>query len=208
MGEHGMLLFGGHDGLFLSHLPMFHRPHDTQVVLQVHLANRRHEEELRRELAARPQMWTVVPERFELDRLAPEASQPLRSFHADVVQGHFERGGKTVHANDEFIVDRVVFDHRLAPTGGPGAKLVYCVVDAGPAAREHFLVHWIATRPDADHVVRVLTQAPAALPPQVELARGQALAATPAALQRALRRAGAASPRVDRTIYLETGDLE
>jgi hypothetical protein len=46
------------------------------------------------------------------------------------------------------------------------------------------------------------------LPVQVELARGPALAATPAALQRALREAGAASARVDRTIYLETGDLE
>lgn len=208
MGEHGMLLFGGRDGLFLSHLPMFHRPHDTQVVLQVHLANRRHEAQLQRELAAHPQLWTVVPERFELDRLAPGARQPLRSFHADVVRGHFERGGKTIHANDEFIVDRVVFDHRLAPTGGPGATLVYRVVDAGPAAREHFLVHWIATRPDADHVVRVLTPAPAALPPQIELARGPALAATPEALQHALGQAGASSARVDRAIYLETGDLE
>jgi len=208
MGEHGMLLFGGRDGLFLSHLPMFHRPHDTQVVLQVHLADRRHEDELRRELAARPRLWTVVPERFELDRLAPQASQPLHSFHADVVQGHFERGGRTIHTNDEFIVDRVVFDHRLAPTGGPGATLAYRVVDAGPAAREHFLVHWIATRPDADHVVRVLTPAPAALPAQVELARGQALAAKPMALQQALRQAGSKTARVDRTIYLETGDLE
>ena len=208
MGEHGMLLFGGRDGLFLSHLPMFHRPHDTQVVLQVHLADRRHEEALRRELAARPQVWTVVPERFELDRLAPEAGQPLRAFRADVVQGHFERGGKTIYRGDDVIVDRVVFDHRLAPTGGPGATLAYRVVDSGPAAREHFLVHWIATRPDADHVVRVITPANAALPPQVELARGQALAARPMALQRALREAGGKTARVDRTIYLETGDLE
>ena len=208
MGEHGMLLFGGRDGLFLSHLPMFHRPHDTQVVLQVHLADRRHEEALRRELAARPQVWTVVPERFELDRLAPEASHPLRAFRADVVQGHFERGGKTIYRSDDVIVDRVAFDHRLAPTGGPGATLAYRIVDAGPTAREHFLVHWIATRPDADHVVRVLTPAHAALPRQVELARGTTLAATPEALQGALRHAGGATARVDRTIYLETGDLE
>ena len=208
MGEHGMLLFGGRDGLFLSHLPMFHRPHDTQVVLQVHLADPGHDAALRRELAARPQVWTVVPERFELDRLAPDAGRPLRSFRADIVQGHFERGGRTIHSGDGVVVDRVVLDHRLAPTGGPGATLAYRVVDAGPAAREHFLVHWIATRPDADHVLRVLTPARAALPPQVELARGDSLAATPLALQRALRQAGSRSARVDRTIYLETGDLE
>jgi hypothetical protein len=208
MGEHGMLLFGGHDGLFLSHLPMFHRPHDVQVVLKVHLADHRHERALRRQLAASLQVWTVVPERFELDRLAPQASQPLRSFHADVVQGHFERGGKAIYKGDEVIVDRVVFDHRLVPAGVPGPTLTYRVVDAGPGAREHFLVHWISTRPDADNVVRVITPAHARLPQQVELARGQTLAATPAALQEALRQQGSASARVDRSIYLETGDLQ
>jgi len=208
MGEHGMLLFGGRDGLFLSHLPMFHRPHDTQVVLQVHLADRRHDEALRQELAARPQVWTVAPEPFELDRLAPQALQPLRSFRADVVRGHFERGGKTIHKGDDVIVDRVVFHHRLLPASDPGATLVYRLVDAGAGAREHFLVHWIATRPDADHVLRVMTPGPAVLPRQVELARGHSLAASPAALQRALRQAGAASASVGPALYLETGDLE
>ena len=208
MGEHGMLLFGGRDGLFLSHLPMFHRPHDTQVVLQVHLADARRDAALRRELAARPVLWTIVPERFELDRLAPDAGDPIRAFHADIVRGHFERGGVTRSNGDLFLVDRVVFDHRLRPATGAGTPLQYRVVDAGPAAREHFLVHWIAARPDADHVVRVITAANASLPPQLDLPRGPSLTATPSALQRALRRADVASARVDRTIYLETGDLE
>ena len=208
MGEHGMLLFGGSDGLFLSHLPMFHRPHDTQVVLQVHVANRAHEEELRRQLAAHPDMWTIVPEHFELDRLAPLARHPIRRFHADVVTGHFERGGKTVWQGDEFIVDRVIFDHRLAPTRAPGATLQYRVVDAGPGVQEHFLVHWIATRPDADHVLRVMTPPDTRLPRQVELPRGASLSAEPQALEAALHKAGAERAHVDASIYLETGDLE
>ena len=208
MGEHGMLLFGGGDGLFLSHLPMFHRPHDTQVVLQVHMANREHDEELRRQLAAHPEVWTIVPEHFELDRLAPKAKHPLRKFHADVVSGHFERGGRTVYQGDEFIVDRVVFDHRLAPTSGPGATLTYRIVDAGAGVQEHFLVHWIATRPDADHVVRVMTPPDTRLPRQVELARGDTLSADPKALEAALHKTGAEWAHVDQSIYLETGDLE
>ncbi len=208
MGEHGMVLFGGRDGLFLSHMPMFHRPHDTQAVLQVHLADAARDAALRRELAARPALWTIVPERFELDRLAPEAAAPIRSFHADVVRGHFERGGKTQSQGDLFIVDRVVFDHRLAPAPVPGATLQYRVVDAGGAAREHFLVHWIATRPDADHILRVLTAPRSTLPAQLELPHGSALSAEPLALQQALRAAGVASARVDPAIYLETGDLE
>ena len=208
MGEHGMLLFGGGDGLFLSHLPMFHRPHDTQVVLQVHLANRQHEDELRRELAARPAVWTIVPEHFELDRLAAKAKHPIRRFNADIVSGHFERGGKTVYTGDEVIVDRVVLDHRLAPTSGPGTTLKYRVVDAGPGVQEHFLVHWIATRPDADHVLRVMTPANTRLPKQVELARGDSLSAEPQALEAALHKTGAERAHVDQSIYLETGDLE
>ena len=208
MGEHGMLLFGGGDGLFLSHLPMFHRPHDTQVVLQVHLVNREHEEELRRQLAAHPDVWTIVPEHFELDRLAPKAKQPIRKFHADVVSGHFERGGKTVYAGEEVVVDRVVLHHRLAPTTGPGATLTYRIVDAAPGVQEHFLVHWIATRPDADHVVRVMTPPDTRLPKQVELARGDALSADPKALEAALHKAGAEWAHVDQSVYLETGDLE
>lgn len=208
MGEHGMLLFGGGDGLFLSHLPMFHRPHDTQVVLKVHLANREHEEELRRELAAHPAVWTIVPEHFELDRLAPKAKHPIRRFHADIVNGHFERGGQTAYTGDEILVDRVVFDHRLVPTGKPGATLKYLVVDAAPGVQEHFLVHWIATRPDADHVVRVMTPPDTRLPRQVELPRGDSLSAEPKALEAALHKRGAEWAHVDQSIYLETGDLE
>lgn len=34
-GTHGMALFGGKDALYTSHLPMFHAPHDYQLVLQV-----------------------------------------------------------------------------------------------------------------------------------------------------------------------------
>jgi hypothetical protein len=208
MGEHGMVLFGGHDGLFLSHMPMWHRPHDTQVVLQVHLADARRDAALRRELAARPVLWTIVPERFELDRLAPDAADPIRAFHADVVRGHFERGGKTQSTGDEFVIERVLFDHRLAPSPASAPALHYRVVDAGGATREHFLVHWIAARPDADHILRAVTPTPTTLPAQVTLPRGAALSATPRALQLALRQAGAPAARVDRAIYLETGDLE
>ncbi len=209
MGVHGMVLFGGRDGLFLSHMPMFHRPHDTQVVLQVHLADPRRDAALRRELAARPRLWTIVPERFELDRLEPGAADPIHGFRADVVLGHFERGGRVRSQGDAFVIDRVVFDHRLTPAPAAGAPLRYRLVDAGPGAREHFLLHWLDTRPDADHVVRVTTLSPATLPAQIAVPRvGSALSATPAQLQRGLRDAGAASARVVSEPYLETSDLE
>ena len=208
MGTHGMALFGGADGLFVSHLPMFHRPHDTQVVLQVHLADARRDAALRRELARHPALWTIVPERFELDRLAPDASDPIRSFRADVVRGHFERGGKTESRDATIMIDRVVFDHRIGGAPAPDATRSYRIVDAGAGAHEHFLVRWIAARPGADHIVPFSAAAGTALPVQVDTPAGASLTASRDALQQALREAGVASARVGKTIYLETGDLE
>ena len=208
MGLHGMILFGGADGLFLSHMPMVHRPHDTQVVLQVHVADPRRDAALRRELAARPGLWTIVPERFEIDRLAPGAPDALHAFRADVVRGHFERGGVVAASGDEFVIDRVVFDHRLDAQPPAGTTLQYRIVDAGAGAREHFLVRWIAARPGADHILRFAYRSDARLPASIEARADAGLVASPDSLQQALRRAGVSSARPAQAIYLETGDLE
>lgn len=79
-GEHGMALFGGKDGLYASHLPMFHAPHDYQVVLQLHVADARLDAALKRRLDGKTALWTVAPEKFDLDRLSPGATVPLRQF--------------------------------------------------------------------------------------------------------------------------------
>jgi hypothetical protein len=92
-GEHGMALFGGKEGLYASHLPMFHAPHDYQVILQVHVADAATDAALRQRLDGETTLWTVAPEKFELSRLAPSAAVPLRQFKADLVQGHFEQRG-------------------------------------------------------------------------------------------------------------------
>lgn len=93
-GLHGMLLFTDGVQLFASHLPMFHATHDVQVVLKVSLAD----EVMQRRLVdmlwqAPSRYWTLEPELFDLNRLAPAAQQPLRQFQATLYQGHFERGG-------------------------------------------------------------------------------------------------------------------
>ncbi len=40
MGVHGMVVFGGRDGLYASHLPLFRAPHDRQIVLGLVLDDR------------------------------------------------------------------------------------------------------------------------------------------------------------------------
>lgn len=123
-GLHGMVLFGGKNGLFASHLPMFHAPHDGHVVIALQIASPAIDAAMRTRLTKTPALWTLVPEEFELARLAPHAASPLSEFKADIVEGHFERGGKTIHgvarptnsslktlmSTDESIIGTVYYD--------------------------------------------------------------------------------------------------
>src|SRR6202008_43757 len=98
-GEHGMAVFGGKEGLYASHLPMFHAPPDYQLVLQFHLADPALNARLKGLLDGNSRLWTLAPEKFEIDRLAPGARHPLHAFKGDLVLGHFEQGGKTRYAH-------------------------------------------------------------------------------------------------------------
>jgi len=149
-GTHGMALFGGREGLYASHLPMFHPPHDFQVLLRVRLADAKLDAELRRRLDGRTALWTIDPEKFELDRLAPGAAAPLRAFRATLVQGHFEQGGKPQYKDVGVVVDEVLLFRRLAPQTLENASARYLQVGAG---RQRFLVKTIDSRPDFDHIV-------------------------------------------------------
>jgi hypothetical protein len=186
-GVHGMVLFGGRDGLYASHLPMFHAPHDVQAVLRVRFADPALDRTLRARLDGRTALWTLDPERFALGRLAPASSQPLQGFSADVVEGHFERGGATRFRHAALVVEQVLLYRPLSPAPATRPRAHYV-----PVGR--FLVKLIDSRPDADHIV--LLKRPAAAPLDVPK-RG--LAPDLAALARHATVAG--------TVYYETGDL-
>lgn len=149
-GEHGMALFGGKQGLYASHLPMFHAPHDYQVILQVHLADPATDAALRRRLDGKTTLWTIAPEKFELSRLAPASAAPLKQFKADLVLGHFEQGGKTQFAASTVVVDKVLMYRQLSPAQKTSADASYMQVGTGT---RRYLVKQIDSRPDFDHIV-------------------------------------------------------
>ena len=197
-GLHGMLLFGGPDGLYASHLPMFHPPHDRQVVFALRLGDAALDRQLRRQLGARPAVWTLVPEKFELARLAPGAAKPLSAFKADIVEGHFEREGVTRHTGVSVQVLRIERFQPLDPNAAPGKRAHYRPVGAG---NTWFPVKDISARPDFDHVVALRG---AHKPAPVELDVSGIAQPTDAALQGQL-------PRGDKllgTVYFDTADLQ
>lgn len=149
MGGHGMVLIGGRDGLYASHLPMFHAPHDYQVVARLRF-DAPLDAELRAAFAGTPALWTLDPERFDLTRLDPRSHDPLRTFVATVYAGHFERGGEARHRDVRVHVEEVLLFRRLDPAPVVREQLHYVAIGAGS---ERYLVKLIDSRPDFDHIV-------------------------------------------------------
>lgn len=198
MGSHGMVLFGGREALYASHLPMFHPPHDYQVTLQLRLADKKQDALLRARLNGKAELWTLDPEKFELDRFAPGAARPLRRFNADLVLGHFEQGGKTQYAQTAVIVEKVLYFRQLKASMVLAPTARYLQFGAG---RQRFLVKLIDSRPDSDHIIAVRTSAGASSAEMI--LPKSALAQPPAhSIEQKLPRASVVG-----TVYFSTDDL-
>jgi hypothetical protein len=151
---HGMLVFG-QQKILLSHLPMFHAPHDFQVVLQVRLRSDVGDPEaLYRQdrSTSGEKVYTWVPKKFVLqDLLAP--TTPLRSMTGTLFRGHFERGGTPItSASVTAEVVRVLHGRRFTPVSEAVSPPRYLLVGS---AAEPFLVHLITRPPDFDQIIAV-----------------------------------------------------
>ncbi len=191
-GTHGMALFGGKDGLYASHLPMFHAPHDVQVVLQIRLSDPAQDRALRERLHGKTALWTISPEKFEIDRLAPGAANPLTQFRADLVLGHFEQGGKPQLVGVTAMVDKVLVDRQLSPSLRQAETQRYLRIG------RHFLLKEVDSRPDFDHIVLV----------KGVVGKTVSLPHTGTTQPAAQALADASGARVIGTIYYDTDDLK
>jgi hypothetical protein len=200
-GSHGMALFGGQEGLYASHLPMFHAPHDYQVILQVHIADPATDAALRKRLDGKVALWTIDPEKFELSALAPEAKAPRKEFAADLVQGHFERGGSPQYKAAKVVIDKVLVFRQLDGKPRDAKFSRYMQIGSGT---QRFLVKEIDTRPDFDHIVAYHAAAGAPAAP-VLVRKWGIKAAGNDALAKALK---ANMSAIGGTIYFETDDLK
>lgn len=200
-GEHGMALFGGEEGLYASHLPMFHAPHDYQVLLRVHVADPAIDAALRRRLDGKTALWTIAPEKFELSRLAPRSASPLNQFKADLVLGHFEQGGNTQYAASTIVVDKVLLFHKLSPERRASSSASYVQIGEGG---QRYLVKRIDSRPDYDHIV-AYRAVPGAATNEISIDSQGLRQPGAAELARALR---VRPDAIRGTVYFYTDDLK
>jgi hypothetical protein len=155
---HGMVVVGT-ETVYLSHLPMFMKPHDFQVVLQARFGDDDQQTYVD-DRAAHPKslVYTLAPAPFVLpDILPPAPGKPprLRTFRGDLFRGHFEQPGHgtdQIAADVDVTVDAVVLGRRFDPEAQAPDALAYVLFGAGA---ERWLAHVITGPPDFDQLVSV-----------------------------------------------------
>lgn len=145
-GHHGMALFG-RTHYYLDHIPMFHAPHDVQLVLRVSL----------RTADGRAitddfsdQGYSISPTtRFSLDDVA---LGKRRTFTADIHRGNYEADGPRLYAAAEVTVDAVVI---ARPLPGPTIPVPTYLVLGDPG--EAYLINLIGPARGFQQVLRLAT---------------------------------------------------
>ncbi|NKF48980.1 hypothetical protein G3R49_00125 [Shewanella sp. WXL01] len=170
MGLHGMLLFANDAGIYASHLPMFHAPHNAQVVFKLSFTDNGLNQQLHKQLAQTNQVWTIVPQKFDLARLTPNSAEPMTQLTLDVVQGHFERGGNKQHSQVTATIDNMLLFNVLDMTQGKPkpTRANYIAIGNNADASSFFYIKHLQSRPDADQLVRVSSNG-AELPAKISI---------------------------------------
>jgi hypothetical protein len=144
-----MLVFGD-KVTYASHLPMFHHPHDYQLVMKIEFKAPAGSSPLTlstyEQLKAQGKtLFTIEPEVMDLSKVM---SGTITSFEANLYDGHFERGGKNL---GPVIVNVKTFlvNKKLNPA--EAEKNEYLLF--GEQA-EFFLVHLINGKPSFDLVAK------------------------------------------------------
>lgn len=145
---HGMMLMGT-ETIYASHLPMFHSPHDYQIISVLELSKedqakyildkKNHPDEL---------IYTIEPETFVL----PEMINHTKTFKANIYRGHFERGGKKFLENITVKISQLIYYKQFDKKCKKPKNLGYLLFGN---AQEQFLVHRISARPDFDENIAV-----------------------------------------------------
>ena len=143
---HGMLLFGQKQH-YASHLPMFHKPHDYQLILELSLAELAEEGSTLTKYAKAKStgktLFTLVPERMDLTKVI---TRKKNEFKAAIYDGHFERGG-TYLGGISVGVTSVIHGAKLKATDKPSA---YFKVFG--RSGEYFGAHLISGQPTYDAI--------------------------------------------------------
>jgi len=164
MGSHGMVLFTNGSQLFASHLPLYQKPHNHQLIYLIDTVKKQEVIAylLTDETALEPnhlkRMVTILPQPFDLNKLI--LNEPLK-VSSTVFKGHFERGGSAWFEQQNVEFTTLVFnqqvviysaDKNLARTDSHQWAVID-VPTAGSINQNKLYVHIINEKPSFDAIV-------------------------------------------------------
>ncbi len=145
---HGMLIVG-QNKVYLSHLPMFHSPHDYQVIFEAIFSEPALNAYKASLAASNETVYTLVPESFVL----PDMVAHPKPFKAQIYKGHFERGGLKI-ADNVTVQVKVIFAKKLNPADKSPSTAKFILFGN---SEEQFMAHEIISKPDFDQISAVKT---------------------------------------------------
>lgn len=143
---HGMAVVG-HNKVYLSHLPMFHAPHDYQVIMEAEF-DVNSKALYDQSVGTASELYTIEPETFVL----PDMTKAGKSFQATLYKGHFERGGTPIAENVTIKIVKVLYFKKFQPGDIQPAQASYVIFGN---ETEQFMAHMITAKPDFDQILAV-----------------------------------------------------
>jgi hypothetical protein len=147
---HGMLLFGS-EKIYASHLPMFHSPHDYQIILELELSKSEKQKYISdKNKNPNYTTYTIEPEKFVL----PDMINNPMPFKVNLYRGHFERGGFEILKNITVKIVQIVYFKKFNPEEVKTKSTNFILFGN---EKEQFLAHEITNKPDFEQIIEVKT---------------------------------------------------
>ncbi len=143
MGVHGMVVFGKN---YLSHIPMFHEPHDYQIIMDVKLEH----PDLGPDANFGRELHTFVPNKFSLGDLF---NGKLDKIEGTLYKGNFEaEGAQPLQEGVTAKIEHILHSHHLSQDQQGPQDLEYLLYGD---RQDAYLVHPIHGNAGFDQVLSV-----------------------------------------------------
>jgi hypothetical protein len=147
---HGMLLFGT-EKIYASHLPMFHSPHNYQIILELELSKQDKQKYVSdKNKNTNYTTYTIEPEKFVL----PDMIDNPKPFKVNLYRGHFERGGVEILKNITVKIMNVVYFKKFNTEESKSKTSDFILFGND---KEQFLAHEITNKPDFEQIIEIKT---------------------------------------------------
>ena len=149
MGVHGMVLFAQGSSIYASHMPLYHKPHDVQMLYKLDNNNLAVLQSVRD-----GDLITIKPKPFNLQRLMREERMVI---NVDLYAGHFERDGMLVYEDIPMVFEKQIYMRSFDDIKPASSKQEYDVVSLQKNIKIY--IHRISQAPSFDHLISIDQQA-------------------------------------------------